>query len=153
MLTSKQRSYLRGLAAKEDTILQIGKDGITENTTAALSDALRARELVKGRVLETAMMTPREVCDALCEATGAEGIQVVGSKFVIWRKSEKVEQEKKKAEKKAATPKKVSGNYNPVKAGITRRKQQAKERRKQQKEYFHEAAVKAAIERRKQQEG
>ena len=97
MLTSKQRSYLRGLAAKEDTILQIGKDGITENTTAALSDALRARELVKGRVLETAMMTPREVCDALCEATGAEGIQVVGSKFVIWRKSEKVEQEKKKA--------------------------------------------------------
>ena len=43
------------------------------------------------------MMTPREVCDALCEQTGAEGIQVVGSKFVIWRKSEKVEQEKKKA--------------------------------------------------------
>ena len=108
---------------------------------------------MKGRVLETAMMTPREVCDALCEATGAEGIQVVGSKFVIWRKSEKVEQEKKKAEKKASSPKKVSGNYNPVKAGITRRKQQAKERRKQQKEYFHEAAVKAAIERRKQQEG
>ena len=84
---------------------------------------------------------------------GAEGIQVVGSKFVIWRKSEKVEQEKKKAEKKASSPKKVSGNYNPVQAGITRRKQQAKERRKQQKEYFHEAAVKAAIERRKQQEG
>ena len=46
MLTSKQRAYLRGLAAKEDTILQIGKDGITENTTAALTDALRARELV-----------------------------------------------------------------------------------------------------------
>ena len=46
-MTSKQRAYLRGLAAKEDTILQIGKDGITENTTAALSDALRARELVR----------------------------------------------------------------------------------------------------------
>ena len=60
MLTSKQRAYLRGLAAKEDTILQIGKDGITENTTAALSDALRARELVKGRVLENSMLTARE---------------------------------------------------------------------------------------------
>ena len=145
-MTSKERAALRAQANTIDTTLMVGKGGVSETL-------LDIHELVKGRVLETAMMTPREVCDALCEATGAEGIQVVGSKFVIWRKSEKVEQEKKKAEKKAATPKKVSGNYNPVKAGITRRKQQAKERRKQQKEYFHEAAVKAAIERRKQQEG
>ena len=64
MLTSKQRAYLRGLAAKEDTIIQIGKDGITENTAAALSDMLRARELVKGRVL------------------------VIGSKFVLYKRNE-----------------------------------------------------------------
>ena len=147
-MTSKERAALRAQANTIDTTLMVGKGGVSETLVAEAEKLLDIHELVKGRVLETAMMTPREVCDALCEATGAEGIQVVGSKFVIWRKSEKVEQEKK-----AATPKKVSGNYNPVKAGITRRKQQAKERRKQQKEYFHEAAVKAAIERRKQQEG
>ena len=146
-MTSKERAALRAQANTIDTTLMVGKGGVSETLVA------EAEKLLDIHVLETAMMTPREVCDALCEATGAEGIQVVGSKFVIWRKSEKVEQEKKKAEKKAATPKKVSGNYNPVKAGSTRRKQQAKERRKQQKEYFHEAAVKAAIERRKQQEG
>ena len=103
-----------------------------------------------GRVLETAMMTPREVCDALCEATGAEGIQVVGSKFVIWRKSEKVEQEKKKAAAKKPA-KKVSGNYNPVKAGLRARKQAAEQQRKQRKQYFHDKAVAAAIERSRQQ--
>ena len=152
-MTSKERAALRAQANTIDTTLMVGKGGVSETLVAEAQKLLDIHELVKGRVLETAMMTPREVCDALCEATGAEGIQVVGSKFVIWRKSEKVEQEKKQAAKKAAAPKKVSGNYNPVKAGITRRKQQAKERRKQQKEYFHEAAVKAAIERRKQQEG
>ena len=153
-MTSKERAALRAQANTIDTTLMVGKGGVSETLVAEAEKLLDIHELaVKGRVLETAMMTPREVCDALCEATGAEGIQVVGSKFVIWRKSEKVEQEKKKAEKKASSPKKVSGNYNPVKVGITRRKQQAKERRKQQKEYFHEAAVKAAIERRKQQEG
>ena len=146
-MTSKERAALRAQANTIDTTLMVGKGGVSETLVA------EAQKLLDIHELETAMMTPREVCDALCEATGAEGIQVVGSKFVIWRKSEKVEQEKKQAAKKAAAPKKVSGNYNPVKAGITRRKQQAKERRKQQKEYFHEAAVKAAIERRKQQEG
>ena len=85
MLTSKQRSYLRGLAAKEDTILQIGKDGITENTTAALSDALRARELVKGRVLENSLLTAREAIEILAERCRAEQVQVIGSKFVLYR--------------------------------------------------------------------
>ena len=85
MLTSKQRSYLRGLAAKEDTILQIGKDGITENTTAALSDALRARELVKGRVLENSLLTAREAAEELSVAARCEVVQVIGSKFVLYR--------------------------------------------------------------------
>ena len=89
MLTSKQRSYLRGLAAKEDTILQIGKDGITENTTAALSDALRARELVKGRVLENSMLTAREAIEILSERCRAEQVQVIGSKFVLYKRNEK----------------------------------------------------------------
>ena len=77
--------------------------------------------------------------------------KVLSTKFVIWRKSEKVEQEKKKAEKKAAAPKKVSGNYNPVKAGLRARKQAAEQQRKQRKQYFHDKAVSAAIERSRQQ--
>lgn len=152
-MTSKERAEFRAQANTIETTLMVGKGGVSETLVQEAEKLLDIHELVKGRVLETAMMTPREVCDALCAATGAEGIQVVGSKFVIWRESQKLAQEKKKAEKKPAPAKKVSGKANPVKAGITRRKQQAKERRKQQKEYFHEAAVKAAIERRKQQEG
>ena len=127
-MTSKERAALRAQANTIDTTLMVGKGGVSETLVAEAQKLLDIHELVKGRVLETAMMTPREVCDALCEATGAEGIQVVGSKFVIWRKSEKVEQEKKQAAKKAAAPKKVSGNYNPVKAGLRARKQAAEQR-------------------------
>ena len=88
MLTSKQRAYLRGLAAKEDTILQIGKDGITENTAIALSDALKARELVKARVLENSMLTAREAADTLAARCRAEQVQVIGSKFVLYKRNE-----------------------------------------------------------------
>lgn len=88
MLTSKQRAYLRGLAAREDTILQIGKDGITENTAIALSDALKARELVKARVLENSMLTAREAADTLAARCRAEQVQVIGSKFVLYKRNE-----------------------------------------------------------------
>ena len=89
MLTSKQRAQLRSMAAELDTILQIGKGGITENVIAQATDALRTRELIKGRVLEASLLTAREACDALCEACGAEGVQVIGSKFVMYRRNEK----------------------------------------------------------------
>ena len=88
MQKRRQRSHLRGLAAKENTILQIGKDGITENTTAALSDALRARELVKGRVLENSLLTAREAIEILSERCRAEQVQVIGSKFVLYKRNE-----------------------------------------------------------------
>ena len=84
-ITSKQRSQLRGLAMKEDTIIQVGKGGINDSLIQSVSDALRARELVKGRVLENSLLTAREACDALCEACGADGVQVIGSKFVIYK--------------------------------------------------------------------
>ena len=84
-LTSKQRAQLRSLAADIPTIMQIGKDGITENTTAALSDALRARELVKGRVLENSLLTAREAAEELSVAARCEVVQVIGSKFVLYR--------------------------------------------------------------------
>jgi len=89
MLTGKQRAQLRSLAATEETILQIGKGGITANVVAQLNSALEARELVKGRVLENALLTPRAACDELAEACGAEPVQVIGSRFVLYRRSRK----------------------------------------------------------------
>ena len=71
-LTSKQRAQLRGLAMTEDTIIQIGKGGITGNTITQVKDALKARELIKGRVLENSLLTAREAADALAEACAAE---------------------------------------------------------------------------------
>ncbi len=89
MLTSKQRSQLRSMAAELDTILQIGKGGITDNVIAQADDALRSRELIKGRVLDNSMLTAREACDELCRACRAEGVQVIGSKFVLYRRNDK----------------------------------------------------------------
>ena len=88
-MTSKQRAQLRGLAAAADTIIQVGKGGINDNLIASVQQALRARELVKGRVLENAMLTAREACDALAAACGAEPVQVIGTKFVLYKRHEK----------------------------------------------------------------
>ena len=88
-LTSKQRSQLRGLAAAEDTIIQVGKGGINDNLIASVSAALKARELVKGRVLENSMLSAREACDALSEACKAEQVQVIGTKFVLYKRNDK----------------------------------------------------------------
>ena len=88
-ITSKQRAQLRGLAMEEDTIIQVGKGGITENLVASVNAALKARELVKGKVLENSMLTAREACDALCQACTAEGVQVIGTKFVLYKRNEK----------------------------------------------------------------
>ena len=148
MMTSKQRAKLRSQANTLETTLMVGKGGITENVIAEAERLLEARELVKGKVLETAMMDPREVSDMLCEATGADGIQVVGTKFVIYRKSKKLEAERK-AKAKAAASKKV----NPVRAGVQARRKKAKEDKERKQQYFREAAVQAAIQRRKEQEG
>lgn len=88
-LTSKQRAQLRGLAMTEDTIIQIGKGGISENILNQVKDALKARELIKGRVLENSLLTAREAADALAEACDAETVQTIGSKFVLYKKNAK----------------------------------------------------------------
>ena len=88
-LTSKQRAQLRGLAMTEDTISQIGKGGISENTLTQVKDALKARELIKGRVLENSLLTAREAADALAEACDAETVQTIGSKFVLYKMNAK----------------------------------------------------------------
>lgn len=101
MLTSKQRAYLRGLAAAEDTIVIIGKGGITENIIIQMNDALKARELVKGRALENSLLSAREAANALSETCRAEVVQVIGSKFVLYKRNEqKPKIELPKAKKK-----------------------------------------------------
>lgn len=89
VLTSKQRAQLRGMAMTEDTIIQVGKGGITENTITQVRDALAARELIKGRVLENSLLTAREAADALAEACAAETVQTIGSKFVLYKRNAK----------------------------------------------------------------
>jgi len=86
-LTSKQRSQLRGLASTEDTIVHIGKGGINDNIIKQTQDALKARELVKGKVLENSMLTAKEACDALALACKAESVQVIGGKFVLFKRN------------------------------------------------------------------
>lgn len=92
MLTSKQRAQLRGLANNLETIFQVGKGGINDNLIQQVSDALEARELIKLRVLESALMTAREACTEICEAVGADPVQCVGSRFVIYKESTKNKQ-------------------------------------------------------------
>ena len=89
MLTGKQRAYLRSLAQKEDCILYVGKAGVTDPVIAQAREALEARELVKGRVQEACMYTAAEAQQLLCEACSAEGVQVIGRVFVLYKKSEK----------------------------------------------------------------
>ena len=84
-LTSKQRAQLRGMAANLDTIVPVGKDGIGDNLVKQVNDALEARELIKGRVLENSMYTAREAAEELKVAARCEVVQVIGSKFVLFR--------------------------------------------------------------------
>ena len=84
-LTSKQRAQLLGIANTLDTIVIIGKDGITENLIKQANDALEAREIIKCRVLENSLLTDREACDELSRLTRSEQVQVIGSKFVLYR--------------------------------------------------------------------
>ena len=89
MLTSKQRAKLRGLASTEDTILQVGKGGVADTLVRQVDDALTARELIKLRVLETGPESVREAAERLAAAANAEVVQVIGGKFVLYRRNDK----------------------------------------------------------------
>ena len=150
MLTSKERAALRSQANGLDTTLMVGKGGVSDAVVEEAEKLLEARELVKGRVLESAMLTAREASDAICEATGADGVATAGSTFVLWRRSKKLEAER---QKKAAAAKKLQKKENPVRAGRQRRRAAAKAEREKRDQYFHDKAVKAAIARRRQLRG
>lgn len=85
MLTSKQRAYLRGLANTLETILIVGKGEITDNIIMQADTALTAREIIKGKRLETSAYSTRECAELLAEKCGADVVQVIGSKFVLYR--------------------------------------------------------------------
>lgn len=89
MLNSKQRAKLRGLASTEPTIFQLGKDGITENFIKSVDTALAARELIKFKVLENAMIDRRAAAEEIAEATGSEVVTVIGTKIVLYRPAKK----------------------------------------------------------------
>ena len=146
MLTSKQRAEFRAQANTLETTLMVGKDGVTEAVVAEADRLLTARELVKGKVLETALMSAREASDAICQATGADGISCVGSKFVIWRFSEKCQAQRNQTgrAKRRELPKSKS---DPVGKGARARRQAARAAREQRNQYFREQAIEKAIER------
>ena len=89
MLNSKQRAALRGIAGTMDTIFQVGKGGINEALISQVSDALRKRELIKLRVLDNSAYTSREAAEEIAEKTGADIVQVIGNRFVIFKTNPK----------------------------------------------------------------
>lgn len=89
MLTSKQRAFLRGQANRIEPVFQVGKGGVTEALIDQINDALHARELVKGTVLNNCMLNAREVADELQVPCRAEVVQVIGNKLVLYRKNHK----------------------------------------------------------------
>ncbi len=88
-LTSKQRAQLRAMANSIDPVVIIGKGDIGDNLIRQADDVLEARELIKGRVLETSLLSAREAAGALAQATRSEVVQVIGTKFVLYRPSHK----------------------------------------------------------------
>lgn len=89
MITTKQRAYLRRLAHDIEPIFQIGKGGVTEVIINQLSDALNARELIKVHILDSALLDTKQTANSLAESLGAEAVQAIGSKFVLYRQAEK----------------------------------------------------------------
>ena len=90
MLTSKQRAYLRSLAADMETIIMIGKEGMSDAIVTSAREAITARELIKGKVLvETSPVTPRDAAEYIAECINCEVVQVIGSKFVLYKRHPK----------------------------------------------------------------
>ena len=87
MLTSKQRAYLRAMAAPMDTIFQVGKGGVNDNMCEQISNALEARELIKLRVLDNCDLNAKEAAQIISEETDSDVVQVIGTRFVLYRES------------------------------------------------------------------
>ncbi len=126
-MTSKERAALRAKANPLEPIIQIGKDGISDNLISQADDALDARELIKIRVhLETAPQSPKEFADRLAERLEAEVVQVIGGVIVIYRKADKEKINRKKQERAKASGKKISKKKVNIK-GLRQRQKEFEE--------------------------
>ena len=92
-MTSKQRAYLKSLAMTMDPVFQIGKSSLTPENTAAIAEALEARELIKINVLQNCMDDPKEIAQMMAERTRSQVVQVIGKKIVLYKEGK---DEKKK---------------------------------------------------------
>ena len=146
MLTSKERAELRAQANGLDTTLMVGKGGVTGQVVLEAVTQLEARELVKGRVLEAALLGARE---ALCAATGAEPVCTVGSKFVLYRESEKLRRARNQVGRAKLAPVPVAKS-NPVRKGAQARRRAAQAERERRNAYFRQTAIDRAIQREKE---
>lgn len=100
MITSKQRAYLRKEAHTLEPIFQIGKDGVTDTLVDGLDKALEKREILKVHILETALLDTKETCNSLAERLGAEPVQAIGNKFILYRRAEEEKNRKIELPKK-----------------------------------------------------
>ena len=132
MLTSKQGAEFRAQANSLKPMLHIGKDGISDALVAQARETLLAHELVKCRVLETALLTANEAADALAEATGADFVSAAGSTFVIYKNNPNKNNPKHAVAKI---------KRNPVKEGAKARAARAKLQREKRNEYFKNKAI------------
>ena len=147
MLTSKERAELRAQANGLDTTLMVGKGGVTGQVVLEAVTQLEARELVKGRVLEAALLGAREALEALCAATGAE--PVCSSKFVLYRESEKLRRARNQVGRAKLAPVPVAKS-NPVRKGAQARRRAAQAERERRNAYFRQTAIDRAIQREKE---
>lgn len=90
MITGKQRAFLRSAANGIESVCQIGKDGVEPNVLRSIDEALTKRELIKARVLENCELSAREAAQLVCARLGAEPVQVIGRRFVIYRRNPKI---------------------------------------------------------------
>ena len=149
MLTSKERAELRAQANGLDTTLMVGKGGVTGQVVLEAVTQREARELVKGRVLEAALLGAREALEALCAATGAEPVCTVGSKFVLYRESEKLRRARNQVGRAKLAPVPVAKS-NPVRKGAQARRRAAQAERERRNAYFRQTAIDRAIQREKE---
>ena len=149
MLTSKERAELRAHANGLDTTLMVGKGGVTEQVVLEAVTQLEARELVKGRVLEAALLVAREALEALCAAPGAAPVCTVGSKFVLYRESEKLRRARNQVGRAKLAPVPVAKS-NPVRKGAQARRRAAQAERERRNAYFRQTAIDRAIQREKE---
>jgi len=89
MITGKQRAFLRKMANSLDPVFIIGKEGISDVTISQLADVLEARELIKVKILESAFLDTKATCNEMAARLGAEPVQAIGSKFVLYKQAEK----------------------------------------------------------------